>query len=346
MTADDRGRELGPGEPGDAVEQALRGQATALGALGRYAEVAVVAAELRARCARTGSRAEYVRAARTEGWALQHDGRVEEALVVYAEALETARPWVEPEVIGVVAGAMLDHGEALASAGLLDDAVATLDDLVAAYGVLDDPAVEEVVARALSDKAGVLLLAGDESGEALVVLEALLDRLDGATDAGRALRAQALLNLGQGFALADRFGEALEAFQRFVAEFGDDADPVTRSRVALALGNIGEILSGVMGEPEEAEAVMQRVLRDFAPEALAAYDEAAAQGAESLEPQRRMQRVGALYKKASVLRNLGRTAEAISLIDALEVEYDGDEHPAVAHVLEAALELRTEIVDD
>jgi tetratricopeptide (TPR) repeat protein len=340
------GRGLAPGSPDDAVEQALRGKATALGQLGRFAEVAEVAAELRERCARMGSDAEAVRAARTQGWALQHDGRVEEALLVYAEAIGAARPWaVEGEVIAAVAGAMLDQGEALASAGLLDDAVAALDDLVETYGALDDPAVDEVVVRALNDKAGVLLLAGDESGEALVVLESLVDRLDGTTEPDRGLRVQALMNLGQGFALAERFEEALEALQRFVAEFGEDPDPEIRSRVALALSNIGEILAGVMDRPEEAEATMERVLRDFGEEALAAYDAAAAQGAESLEPQRRMQRVGALYKKASMLRNLGRAAEAITVIDALELEYDGDEHPAIVQALDAALELRADIVD-
>jgi tetratricopeptide (TPR) repeat protein len=234
------------------------------------------------------------------------------------------------------------EGEALVSAGRSDEAIAVLDEIAVTFGAIDDPEVQERVAYALNLKAGLMLLAGDETGEALVVLRALVDRLQDASDESRALRATAMVNLGQGLALAERFEEAAEVFRELVAEYAEDPDAESRSRVALALGNL-ETLAEALGLPDEARAARARLLRDYGEDALVALDAAATQGAQSLEPQRRMQRAGALYKKAVLLRDLQRPEEAVAVVDVIQAEYEGDEHPAIGEVLAAALELREEL---
>jgi hypothetical protein len=194
-------------------------------------------------------------------------------------------------------------------------------------------------------KAGLLLLSGDGIEEAIVILDGLVSPLADAQGVRRDLLAQALFNLGQGYALAGRFDEALAACRDFVAEFGDDPEPTRRDQVALALGNIHAVLTEILDAPDEAEAVEARLIRDFPDAALRSLDAAAAQGAESLEPQRRAQRIAALYKKAKVLRSLDRAADALAVIDAIEAEYEGDEDATVGHAFEAALELRDAILD-
>ena len=166
---------------------------------------------------------------------------------------------------------------------------------------------------------------------------------------GMAMRAALLAH-------ADRHEEAVAAVDALTGRFPDPLDSEISAHVAQSLANKVFALSE-LGRIEEAEAVQQDLLDRFGEQALALAGEQVGHTDGIPGAHAQVQRLGALYSRSWFLHNLGRTDEALVVLDGLLAEpdidaefADRDENPDAVErlegVVEAARALREQIRED
>ncbi|MDJ0764788.1 MAG: tetratricopeptide repeat protein [Myxococcota bacterium] len=135
--------------------------------------------------------------------------------------------------------------------------VSVLVGCLAVLGIEAQAAEEnEAAAKAAFDKGRQLFGKGDYAGAADAFREANL----------RLPSWKILFNIGQAEAAAKRYGLALEAFERYIAEGGDDVPEERRDQVIKEIKGFREMVGSVMIEaPDGSEIVVDGVVRGKAP---------------------------------------------------------------------------------
>jgi tetratricopeptide (TPR) repeat protein len=222
--------------------------------------------------------------------------------------------------------------------------LATLDELLARFGDGQQPALRDLVATALVNKAITLGQMGDSAAEVAVYDDVLARFGDAQESAMREQVARALFNkalmLGQ---MGDSAAE-VAVYDDVLARFGDAQESAVREWVARALFNKALML-GQMGDSAAEVAVYDDVLarfgdaqesavREWVAGALvnkanrlgqmgdsaaevSAYDDVLARFGDAQEPRLREQVARALFGKAITLDQMGDSAAAISTFERL-----------------------------
>jgi tetratricopeptide (TPR) repeat protein len=179
----------------------------------------------------------------------------------------------------------------------------------------------------------------------------------------------ALLNRGVCLdAVGDHQG-AIGAYDELVGSFGDADDPVTRDQVIrarvnrasalLAVDELHEALTvadGLIAELDPSEALeaeqlaMTVRLRAAALRALDRRDEAAASLADidrcaDEDPAARSQVAAAQRERAEMLAELGRSDEAIAILEAAVERFTDDPDPVVVEVLVDLLRAEADLLE-
>ncbi|WCB91983.1 hypothetical protein DSM104299_00664 [Baekduia alba] len=233
-----------------------------------------------------------------------------------------------------MAGALLRRGRAFARAGRLEEAIATLRELLVRFGAEDAPAVVAVVHRARRQLGGALEQSGRHD-EAVVVFDALLaeDRADPVAATRDALARALALHRG------GRLDEAIEAYNSLDAALeGVDAGPLLVPRV-FALMNVVEALAQARRDDEELDAAHDRYVAVVATDVAGTFAALRADLGERDDPAARARRAALDLKQAAVLLELGSPAVAIGLLRRLIARWEDERVPDVVRVVARARDL-------
>ena len=189
-------------------ESALR-QIVALPALAEDDDVQV--AEARRLCA--------------EGIELSRQGRNEEALAAYDEALQRFGDSEKPALLEVLARVLVNRGSTLRALNRLEEALVAQDEVVRRFGACKTPAFLEPVARALVNR-GIAFGAVNRFAEALAAFDEALRRFrDRGSYTDREVVARTLLYRGLTLGELDRTDEELAAYDHLLGRFGASEAP-------------------------------------------------------------------------------------------------------------------------
>ncbi len=200
-------------------------------------------------------------------------------------------------------------------------AIDTLDRLVACFATSEAPTMQERVARALFNK-GVALRQLGRYEEAIAIYDESIARF-GASEAPTLQEhvARALNNKGVALGQLGRADDALIVFDDLISRFGVSGTPALEEQVARALINKG-IALGQLGCAEESIAV---------------YDKSLARFGASAAPPLQEQCARALLNKGVSLWEVGRTEEAVVVYDDLIVRFEASEAPELQQHVARAL---------
>jgi tetratricopeptide (TPR) repeat protein len=259
----------------------------------------------------------------------------------------------------------------LHDAGELDAALAACDALLAdaAAGDVTDPVVRESLFAARFERALLLTELGDLAAAAEAYAVAAGSPADLDDPDQRHEVAMALLNRGVCLDTVGDHRGALGAYDELVGRFGDADDPVTRDQVIrarvnrasalLAVDELHEALTVADGliteldptEALEAEQLAMTVrLRAAALRGLDRRDEAAASLADvdrctDEDPAARSQVAAAQRERAEMLAELGRSDEAIAILEAAVERFTDDPDPVVVEVLVDLLRAEADLLE-
>jgi tetratricopeptide (TPR) repeat protein len=232
-----------------------------------------------------------------------------------------------------------------------------------------DPVLRETLFTARFERALLLTELGELAAAADAYASAAATPADRDDPDQRHEVAMALLNRG---ICLDAVGEhrgALAAYDELVGDLGHADDPVTRDQVIrarvnrasalLAIDELHEALTvadGLIAELDPAEALeaeqlaMTVRLRAAALRALDRRDEAAASLADverctDEDPAARSQVAAAQRERAEVLAELGRSEEAISILEAAVERFSDDPDPVVVEVLIDLLRAEADLLE-
>ena len=136
------------------------------------------------------------------------------------------------------------------------------------------------------------------------------------------IAARAGYNLGVVYGELGRWGDAVEASQRMIEDYGQDPAPALREQVANALVNKGFAL-GVLGRSDDAVEASQRVIEDYGQDPAPALRELVAK---------------ALRNKGVRLGVLGRSDDELAAYQRVIEDYGQDSAPALREIVARALE--------
>ncbi|MDR3567522.1 MAG: tetratricopeptide repeat protein [Syntrophobacteraceae bacterium] len=223
---------------------------------------------------------------------------------------------------------IIKRGFKLFMDGDYEQALITLDNLMRKFGDSTEPALAELVARALVNK-GVTLGALGRSEDEIRVYEEVVDRYSGSTAPALAEQvATALFNKGVTLGALGRSEDEIKVCEEVVERFGDRTEPALAEQVARALVNKGATL-GALGRSEDAIKVCEEVVDRFG---------------GSTEPALQELVALALVYKGIILGELGRYEQAEeSLRKAAQL--DPESTAAHAKLIEVLLQ-RPERQDD
>jgi tetratricopeptide (TPR) repeat protein len=280
------------------------------------------------------------RGLRAKALALQRLGRWESAIAADEQLVEHYGHLHDPEIGTYVAGALCHRAAVLQENKRTDEALACWGDVIVRYRGTDVPATRRLLARAFGGKLELLWLTGqtDEMGPLAqqMIDEVRPDDDDGQLQLARALSFQVAM-LGD----TQRYEETIDAADAMVTRFPDPTDPGLQRQIAQTLVN--KVLAlGELGRHEEAEATQQDILARFGEEALEIFTEHAGHAEEVDGPRAEAQRAASLYSRAWFLNGLGRTPEALAVLDGL-LDYDAGDNESIAKVIAGAHALREEI---
>jgi tetratricopeptide (TPR) repeat protein len=273
----------------------------------------------------------------------------------------------EPQQLRARADAVLELHED----GALDEALEACERLVhdALASDADDPVVRETLFAARFERALLLTELGVLADAAAAYAEAAATPADPDDPDQRHEVAMALLNRGICLDAVGDHRAALAAYGELVGTFGHADDPVTRDQVIrarvnrasalLAIDELHESLTvadGLIAELDPAEALeaeqlaMTVRLRAAALRALDRRDEAAASLADverctDEDPAARSQVAAAQRERAEVLAELGRSEEAIAILEAAVARFTDDPDPAVVEVLIDLLQAEADLLE-
>jgi tetratricopeptide (TPR) repeat protein len=273
----------------------------------------------------------------------------------------------EPQQLRARADAVLE----LHDRGDLDAALAACDGLLVDVLAADphDPVVRETLFAARFERALLLSELGDLEVAADAYADAAATPADLDDPDQRHEVAMAQLNRGICLdAVGDHDG-ALGAYDELVDRFGHADDPVTRDQVVrarvnrisslLAVDEVHDALTGAERliaeldptEALEAEQLAMTVrLRAAALRALDRRDEAADALVEvdrctDEDPAARAQVAAAHRERAEVLAELGRSDEAVAVLEAAVARFTDDPDPVVVEVLVDLLRAEAELLE-
>ncbi len=226
------------------------------------------------------------------------------------------------------------------------------------------PEIQELVARALLSKGGMLFdLKCPE--EAIAVCDALLSHFwESEVSEIQEQVARALYNKGVVLGQLKRPEEAIGTYDSLLSRFGSSEESAIQEQVARALFNKGVVL-GQLKRPEEAIATYDSLLSRFVSseeseiqirvaralfnkgvvlgqlkrpeEAIATYDSLLSRFVSSEESEIQEQVAKALYNKGFVLGELKRPEEAIATYDSLLSRFVSSEESAIQAAVAKAL---------
>ena len=160
-----------------------------------------------------------------EGIELSRQGRNEEALAAYDEALRRFGDSERPALLEVVARVLVNRGSTLRALNRLEEALVAQDEVVRRFGACKTPAFLEPVARALVNR-GIAFGAVNRFAEALAAFDEALRRFrDRGSYTDREVVARTLLYRGLTLGELDRTDEELAAYDHLLGRFGASEAP-------------------------------------------------------------------------------------------------------------------------
>lgn len=271
-------------------------------------------------------------------------GEVDIAYATAKELLARFATESQAELAATAASAIGRTAAAFRGHGATERAMALWDEIVGRYGDDRDSSIRRLVARALVERAELLAVSGQRS-EAVVVADAAAARFGDELAADEPmLLARAIGTKGMALASEGRYEEAIDVFNVLVARFGDSPSLPLRTQCALALLNTAIALEA-LGRDDEAAEARRLVVARFGDAAVVAFDNNLEQFANASGPGVAEQIVSELFNKASVLRDLGRTDEALRATEELLERFDDDEHGGTRDLVVQASKLRDAIVE-
>jgi tetratricopeptide (TPR) repeat protein len=227
----------------------------------------------------------------------------------------------------------------LAEEGAAREAIAIYDDVVARFDSSRDEYLQDMVAYALAQRAELRATHSEIASRGARPAD-LLARFECARkpeqrkDLARAIVSETAI-----LALNDRLEEAVALSKNLLAAVEDSDSPEVRRIAAVGLQNEVELLIGGGRAAEAAEALAHLTTR-FGEELLTWYDEDIPQNSDAV----RDTRLGLLYRRAEVLRAMGRRDEALDAYTEVISEFGDD--PEVQLVIDRARERRAELTTE
>jgi tetratricopeptide (TPR) repeat protein len=195
-------------------------------------------------------------------------------------------------------------------------AVAIYDDIVSRFGDSEDGYLQDLVAYALANRASVRatrpdLASGTEPTPHIVAMFERSEEAERRDRLARAIVSETVL-----LTRTERHEEAVALSKSLIAAVKESDTREVRTSAAMALQNVVEFLMG-MGRGAEAEEALRDLAARFGEELLAEYDEAIAEnGHADLAT-----RLGLRYRRAELLRAMGRTDEALAAFTGVIAEF-------------------------
>jgi tetratricopeptide (TPR) repeat protein len=215
----------------------------------------------------------------------------------------------------------VNEGVRLGELRRYEKAIAVYDEVLAQFGRAPEPALCELVAKALVNKGDMLDALGRYKA-AIAVYDKVLARFgDDPEPALRQLVAKALLHKGITFGKRGLFKDTIAIYDEMVARFGDAPEPAVREQVARALV-YQEIKLSSGGRHEAAIAVCDEMLARFIDDPAPALRELVAM---------------AIHNKGSALSDLGRNEAAIMVCDDVVARFGDALEPVVREQVAMAL---------
>jgi len=208
---------------------------------------------------------------------------------------------------------------------------------VTGAGAAGNQSSQEAAVDKLEDRApaqakieqGRTALQAGRYDEALRLLDEAMGLLENAADANEeALLAQALHGKGYALYLADRNQAAIDAFDDWLARFGESENPKIRTRMPFVMIIKGEALEQE-GRLEEAVASFDAVVSRFG------RDESFAR-----------QTAVALFDKGKALRDSRNSSGAIKAFDEVERRFGASRKPEVLELVAQALNGKAIALED
>jgi tetratricopeptide (TPR) repeat protein len=220
-------------------------------------------------------------------------------------------------------------------AGDVAAAAATFEEVVVTFGDSTDDYVRGLVVSSIGHRASIRVRNPDIAArtEPTPNLVAHLNRTESAEL--RATLAQAITNEAQVLAL-ERPEQALALEQDLVDAISDTDAPEVRIHAAMAAQNVVNLLRGE-GREADAEQALRTVAERFGKELLVTYDETIAENGAA----DRDTRLGIRFRRAEVLRAMGRTPEAVEGYEEVISEFEDDDE--VKSVVDRAREWRARL---
>ncbi len=290
--------------------------------------------------------------------------RPQEALEALDNLLSRCGNSDSPELLDLVAKALIGKGLILRQLQRPQEALEALDNLLSRCGNSDSSPLPEQVAVALLGKGDVLGLL-NRPQEALAVYDNLLTRF-GNSNSPALLKqvAVALINKGLALGLLNRSQEALEAFDDLLSRCGNSDSVPLQGQVAIALLNKG-ITLGLLNRSQEAleafDDLLSRCGNSDSPallelitkvlcnkgvaltslqrpqEALAVYDDLLSRCGNSDSPALLERVAKTLLYKGNALGLLNRSQEALEAFDDLLSRCGNSDSPALLELIAKAL---------
>jgi tetratricopeptide (TPR) repeat protein len=321
------------------VGEALFSKAISLQQIERDEQAVEVCKQMAARFRnRPDFRGQFARALVQQGQTLARLERLDDAMKVWDELLESFNDATEPPLAMGVAIAYFGKAAAQRRLDHLDDALNTYDELVLRFSTSPFPVLRQRVDAALSEKVFVLLL-DQRYDEAIVVANAAVERLGemGESDA----LAIAVLNLGGALAREGRFEEAVNVYDLLIDQLEDSE--ALRGRRILAISNKVEAMT-MLGRADDAIDLHADMLGRYGDEVPEAFADAAERNQfdEGAKPVV----AGLLLKQALAFADLDHTERARAAVDNLLDRFGNEPGDEFARVLETARELREQLLED
>jgi tetratricopeptide (TPR) repeat protein len=233
---------------------------------------------------------------------------------------------------------MCSDAARLHQAGELDKAAAIYQDVVAKFGDSTDAYLRELVVGSIGYRASIRLKNPDVASrtEPTPDLVAQLNRTE--DQALRARLARAIVIETVALTTNERPEEAFVLGEGLVAAVDENDSAEVRSNAAMAYQNAVEFLRSHGRRPEAEEALRDLAAR-FGNELLAEYDESITESGDA----DRDTKLGVRYRRAELLRAMGRTDEAIEAYTGVISEFGDDLD--VQLVIDRAREWRAALTD-
>jgi tetratricopeptide (TPR) repeat protein len=225
----------------------------------------------------------------------------------------------------------------LYGAGKAEEARAIYERVIAEFGDSTDGYLRELVVSSIGYRA-LIRLGNPEIASRTEPTPDLVARLN-RTDDG-ALRGKLAQAIGYETGVLTTLGrqeQALALSRNLVDALRGDDSPEVRRHAALACQNVVELLRG-QGRSAEAEEAARDLAARFGEELLTEYEQAIAENGES----DRDTRLGVRFRRADLLRAMGRTDEAIGAYEDVISEFGDDLEVEV--VVDRAREWRAALI--